>query len=365
MSKLNYSLKNRGGVLKDLIFTAFRRFIHVKNNQLKRFSWNFVLLENVYNSKLIKERSMQKILKNPVNHAVCKAVDQKEILNRVQNDSYGDLADCHPCEAAETNEILNRVQNDSYEDLAVCKSRRLNDTNGSQFKTSSRRAAFTLAETLITIGIIGVVAALTIPNLINNYKARQLQSQYLKAYSTISQALRLMVADGVPITADAYANYTFRKTFIQYLDGATMCPVKGDLNNPSCAILRNSSDSEAALHTYSYLNGNPIGDNINFRFGYGQILLKDGTLILIENFIDRGELWVSVDINGVNGKPNRIGYDVFTWLLNNTEKLTPSGATGTNYVYEGCNIKTSGLGCTYRAQSESDYFKWVVKNVKL
>lgn len=35
---------------------------------------------------------------------------------------------------------------------------------------ASRKAAFTLAEVLITLGIIGVVAALTLPSLVANYK---------------------------------------------------------------------------------------------------------------------------------------------------------------------------------------------------
>ena len=53
---------------------------------------------------------------------------------------------------------------------------------------SNKEPAFTLAEVLITLGIIGVVAALTIPTLITNYKARKLHTQFLKSYSTIQQA---------------------------------------------------------------------------------------------------------------------------------------------------------------------------------
>ena len=41
----------------------------------------------------------------------------------------------------------------------------------------NKQFAFTLAEVLITLGIIGVVATLTIPSLINNYKAKRLHSQ--------------------------------------------------------------------------------------------------------------------------------------------------------------------------------------------
>jgi hypothetical protein len=51
----------------------------------------------------------------------------KEILNRVQNDNYGDLADCQPCKSVDHEEILNRVQNDSYADRAACHPRKLDD----------------------------------------------------------------------------------------------------------------------------------------------------------------------------------------------------------------------------------------------
>ncbi len=55
-----------------------------------------------------------------------------------------------------------------------------------------KRAAFTLAEVLITLGIIGVVAAMTLPALITNYKEKQTVSQLKKVYSTLSQAWLMM-----------------------------------------------------------------------------------------------------------------------------------------------------------------------------
>lgn len=49
---------------------------------------------------------------------------------------------------------------------------------------------FTLAEVLITLGIIGVVAAMTIHSLINTYRAKELETRFKKADSIIQQALR-------------------------------------------------------------------------------------------------------------------------------------------------------------------------------
>jgi prepilin-type N-terminal cleavage/methylation domain-containing protein len=51
-----------------------------------------------------------------------------------------------------------------------------------------KSSAFTLAEVLITLGIIGVVAAMTIPNLIANTNGAKYRSGFKKAISTLSQA---------------------------------------------------------------------------------------------------------------------------------------------------------------------------------
>ena len=58
-----------------------------------------------------------------------------------------------------------------------------------------RKIAFTLAEVLITLGIIGVVAAMTIPTLISNYQKQALFSQFKKAYANLNQAWKLASVD--------------------------------------------------------------------------------------------------------------------------------------------------------------------------
>ena len=51
------------------------------------------------------------------------------------------------------------------------------------------RVAFTLAEVLITFGIIGIVAALTLPVVMSKYQEHVLKQQFKKAYSNFSQVL--------------------------------------------------------------------------------------------------------------------------------------------------------------------------------
>ena len=58
----------------------------------------------------------------------------------------------------------------------------------------TKRFGFTLAEVLITLGIIGVVAAMTMPTLMNSTQGAQYKTAYKKALSAISQAVTLNVA---------------------------------------------------------------------------------------------------------------------------------------------------------------------------
>ena len=50
-------------------------------------------------------------------------------------------------------------------------------------KGDKKKLAFTLAEVLVTLGVIGVIAAMTIPGLMSNYRKRQLQTQIKADFS--------------------------------------------------------------------------------------------------------------------------------------------------------------------------------------
>ena len=62
------------------------------------------------------------------------------------------------------------------------------------------KQGFTLAEVLITLGIIGVVAAITLPTVINKAQNMILKNQFKKAYSTFYNAMKLVqVQNGAPM----------------------------------------------------------------------------------------------------------------------------------------------------------------------
>lgn len=79
-----------------------------------------------------------------------------------------------------------------------------------------KKCAFTLAEVLITLGIIGVVAAITIPSLVTNYQKHVVETKLAKFNSTMNQALRLsMVDNGDP---DGWVEQSREYTYADMVD---------------------------------------------------------------------------------------------------------------------------------------------------
>ena len=93
----------------------------------------------------------------------------------------------------------------------------------------TKRFGFTLAEVLITLGIIGVVAAMTIPTLISNTNGAQFKSAYKKALSTLNQAVLMNVAmndtDFSTVVADdADSGVKMSAILTEHLQSATEDP---------------------------------------------------------------------------------------------------------------------------------------------
>ncbi len=83
-----------------------------------------------------------------------------------------------------------------------------------------KRTAFTLAEVLITLGIIGIVAAMTMPSLINTTQKKELETAFKKQYSVLQQAI-LMIKTEDAIDFE-YENYSsgFKKRLAQQYKSA-------------------------------------------------------------------------------------------------------------------------------------------------
>ena len=172
-----------------------------------------------------------------------------------------------------------------------------------------RFRAFTLAEVLITLGIIGVVAAITMPTLITNYQKHVTVSRLKKAYSQISHAFKLSEVENGETkywNLDAPADEFAEKYLIPYLKNTEKL-LTSDLNSKI---------------GYKFLNGQSA-KNIGWEWGYS-LKLSDGTFVIIDGWSpgDNSYRTIYVDINGYQ-KPNVFGKDMFVFQILKTSAFRP------------------------------------------
>lgn len=230
-----------------------------------------------------------------------------------------------------------------------------------------KKLAFTLAEVLITLGIIGIVAAMTIPALVNKYQKVVLETSLKKQYSIMQQALQKMQAEtGVTPNSKIYGRQAFKEQYIKQFNVLIDCGLGStditDRVNASkyCASEQSKEDEGGRRYTQHYKTYNKSKYLDPTLINNGQFVLSDGAIIMIENW-DVGSLYISVDVNGIAKSPNVWGEDLFTFQLMEDGKLLPMGMDGTQYLDEEFCSKTSssnynGVACTYRALTDKTYW---------
>jgi len=200
--------------------------------------------------------------------------------------------------------------------------------------------AFTLAEVLITLAIIGVVAALTIPSVIASYNRQEISTKLKKVVSTLQNTTNLAISEHGPIktwTIEKEATHANSKAFAEkyllpYLRVSKMC---GEKRTDECYY---QYSNYHAVGWYS-----PADKEVQFY-------LADGTMIsLWTAYVENGR-YISapmmVDING-HKKPNLYGKDIFfityTLVYDNVvygkieAAKTHNGISWDLYSSAGCN----------------------------
>ena len=159
------------------------------------------------------------------------------------------------------------------------------DSVGSYFRHWC--GAFTLAEVLITLGIIGVVAAMTMPSLMQNYKRQQATARIKKFVSVINQALISAENDLGP-----------REDWV----------IEGDASTEG-----NSDYAYNFLNTYikPYIKSDDIEKRRLFGMNMATLRFVDGSQMSVKV----GACYdIFYDINGEKG-PNEKGRDIFVFIL--------------------------------------------------
>ena len=202
-----------------------------------------------------------------------------------------------------------------------------------------RLFGFTLAETLIVMGIIGVVAALTLPNLNSSTGDKEKVTKLQKIYSNLNDAIgRAEIVYG-PITGwtandntDETKNKRLGERITEFMKISKNCGT-----NKGQGCFKNSA--------VKYLNNS---NYINFdNYNYYKVILADGSSLSFH--AGTGKLLiVNVDIDGPNKGSNTFGKDFFEfWITSPTDGILPM------------NFSTALQDCFKKGSSCT---KWVIDN---
>lgn len=212
-------------------------------------------------------------------------------------------------------------------------------------------SGFTLAEVLITLGIIGVVAAMTLPTLVQRQHEKVIVTKLKKSYSVMQQAYLMAVKDkGTP----------------------DLWGIVDNLNTDNCEVSDTNNflyhmreylkitkycggEAEGCWTNSNALNGSGFNNHEDQR-RYSKAILADGANIL--TFVEstdcsesRGKIkdvcgFYRIDVNG-NTPPNAMGRDVFTFHITKT-RLIPAGTEQEGNFNTSCRDSKNheGRGCT-------------------
>lgn len=221
------------------------------------------------------------------------------------------------------------------------------------------RCGFTLAEVLITLGIIGIVAAMTIPNLMVKHSQQETVTKLQRAISIFNQAYKMSFDElGDVSPEEAFklgANEYINKYWAPYIKINSICR-----NYEQCGY-----DS---LNPMVTPNGTPTGSNIIVDRARVGITTMDGfTYVIFTAFYDVENNTfnvpadvVYVDLNG-GAKPNRWGRDVFALVRVEDKGVFPRGYDKSNAeVNNNCSMHGNGDYCAEKIRRagwriEKDY----------
>ena len=197
---------------------------------------------------------------------------------------------------------------------------------------------FTLAEVLITLVIIGVIAAMVVPTIIQNSNESATVSKVKKGLSILGQAKILAEAQHGPIAdwdyqVNANTNQS-RTNFVNYI-------------KPYLSVVKlcsNAFDCALPQHILT-LNGNTYNPDSNTFYGF---VLSDGSTMFLftptigkcsyeSNGISNQCAYVMQDVNGEK-EPNTYGRDIFFYYI------TSNGVFP--YTQNDCNKTDRGYGCS-------------------
>ena len=242
------------------------------------------------------------------------------------------------------------------------------DTHHKSKVKASFHKAFTLAETLLALVIIGVIAALTIPQIINKYNRTIMATHLEHTYSVLANMLKRAELDNGSI-----GSWDLGEFAVQGPSDSTWNRTSGFVEKYMLPYIIHTKYQQATLGDFGYKNGFLFPNKTVYYSAaapmYG-LFLQNGVCLFIypvvrslnngNNVIQ--ELYFFADLNGLKG-PNIIGKDIFVFEqpFVDGHPLTTFGEY--NYIYcyywgfTESEARTYALdnGCTYMVNKDTGY----------
>ena len=277
---------------------------------------------------------------NTSNNATFRLCDLKSnlmfLLRKIKEYCYSFVVTskslCHPefSSGSQDYEMLKQVQHDNK-----------------LYLTFRKAFAFTLAETLIVMGIIGVVAALTIPNLNSSTADKEKVAKLKKVYSNLQDAFGRAEAVYGPFdewfqadTTNSTRSSRFSERMLEFMKTSRNC---GHAVNAAC--MKTGNFTGALGDTISSTAAPVSADNVS-------AILADGTSIVFSKSTQGNMLGtIYVDIDGPNKGLFRHGVDLFRFYVSPDRGIYYSDST------DLCSSSTPG--------DDDSCENWVLSNGNL
>ncbi len=223
------------------------------------------------------------------------------------------------------------------------------------------QSAFTLAETLVVIGIIGVVATLTLPNLNNSTGDQEIVAKTKKLYSNLNDAFGRAVINYGPVK-NWFKNDSCTATWGGAVQNKPCGKRVGERLIDYLKISKNCEFSTGCFTNADSKNLDGSSDgNIDTNNSYYKFILGDGTSIAI-SFVTKSGAYngnidksyyalIKVDIDGPNKGPNIRAKDILGFYLTDKGILPEGYAKSNQELSQNCFSK--GWGCASN---------WIIEN---